>query len=208
MPHVPDTGPGKRVTDAGARTEGRGQPSNIRGGSRMQESCTYGSVRGAPSNGRPYRNRQIGNRFEAFSKGALSAVSGAVSSEQLSAWAKRSRCRAAIRRPLLAAEAGGATRAALSACERIAEQTFRIHLSPAASPANPMVAADLQIVRRLMVADSVTRRRLKLDQQLAAGEVYSSHGVFSSSAATPKITRAPALSFSNDDRSEIITESG
>ena len=28
----------------------------IRGGSRMQESCTYGSVRGAPSNGRPYRN--------------------------------------------------------------------------------------------------------------------------------------------------------
>jgi len=23
MPHVPDTGPGKRVTDAGARTEGR-----------------------------------------------------------------------------------------------------------------------------------------------------------------------------------------
>ncbi len=48
MPHVPDTVPGKRVTDAGARTEGRGQPSNIRGGSRMQESCTYGSVRVAP----------------------------------------------------------------------------------------------------------------------------------------------------------------
>ena len=39
MPHVPDTVPGKRVTDAGACTEGRGQPSNIRGGSRMQESC-------------------------------------------------------------------------------------------------------------------------------------------------------------------------
>jgi hypothetical protein len=38
--------------------------------------------------------------------------------------------------------------------------------------------------------------------------VYSSNGVFSSSAATPKITRAPALSFSSDDRSEIITESG
>lgn len=38
--------------------------------------------------------------------------------------------------------------------------------------------------------------------------VYSSNGVFSSSAATPKITRAPALSFSNDDRSEIITEVG
>lgn len=58
MPHVPDTVPGKRVTDAGARTEGRGQPSNIRGGSRMQESCPYGSVRGAPSNGRPYRDRR------------------------------------------------------------------------------------------------------------------------------------------------------
>ena len=27
-----------------------------RGGSRMQESCTYRSVRGAPSNGRPYRD--------------------------------------------------------------------------------------------------------------------------------------------------------
>jgi hypothetical protein len=57
MPHVPDPVPGKRVTDAGARTEGRGQPSNIRGGSRMQESCPYGPVRGAPSNGCPYRNR-------------------------------------------------------------------------------------------------------------------------------------------------------
>jgi hypothetical protein len=38
--------------------------------------------------------------------------------------------------------------------------------------------------------------------------VYSSNGVFSSSAATPKITRAPALSFSNDDRSEIIHRVG
>ena len=65
MPHVPDTVPGKRVPGAGARTEGRGQPSTIRGGSRMQESCTYGSVRGAPSNGRPYRNRQISSGFEA-----------------------------------------------------------------------------------------------------------------------------------------------
>jgi hypothetical protein len=65
MPHVPDTVPGKRVTDAGARTEGRGQPSNIRGGSRMQESCTYGSVRGAPSNGRPYRNRAMQARLKA-----------------------------------------------------------------------------------------------------------------------------------------------
>src|SRR6516165_9964764 len=36
------------------------QPSNIRGGSRMRASRTYGSMRGAPSNGRPYRNREIG----------------------------------------------------------------------------------------------------------------------------------------------------
>src|SRR5262245_44496382 len=28
-----------------------------RGKSRMRESCTYGSARGAPSNGRPYRDR-------------------------------------------------------------------------------------------------------------------------------------------------------
>src|SRR6516165_4388202 len=43
MPHVPDTVPGKRVPGARARTEGRGQPSNIRGGSRMRASRTYGS---------------------------------------------------------------------------------------------------------------------------------------------------------------------
>ena len=43
-PYVPDTVPGKRVHGAGARTEGRGQPSNIRGGTRIQESCTYGCV--------------------------------------------------------------------------------------------------------------------------------------------------------------------
>jgi hypothetical protein len=29
-----------------------------RGGNRMRESCTYGSVRGAPSNGCPYRDRR------------------------------------------------------------------------------------------------------------------------------------------------------
>src|SRR5260221_11001670 len=29
------------------------------GGSRMRESCTYGSVRGALSNGRPYRDRSV-----------------------------------------------------------------------------------------------------------------------------------------------------
>jgi hypothetical protein len=28
------------------------------GGNRMRESCKYGSVRGAPSNGRPYRDRR------------------------------------------------------------------------------------------------------------------------------------------------------
>ena len=68
MPHVPDTVPGKRVDGAGARTEGRGQPSNIRGGTRIQESCTYGSVRGAPSTGRPYRNHETGSGFGASSE--------------------------------------------------------------------------------------------------------------------------------------------
>jgi hypothetical protein len=33
-------------------------PSLTRGGSRMRESRTYGSVRGALSNGRPYRDRR------------------------------------------------------------------------------------------------------------------------------------------------------
>jgi hypothetical protein len=27
---------------------------------RSRATCTYGSMRGAPSNGRPYRNREIG----------------------------------------------------------------------------------------------------------------------------------------------------
>src|SRR5208282_759730 len=34
----------------------RALPSHTQGGSRMRESRTYGSVRGAPSNGRPYRD--------------------------------------------------------------------------------------------------------------------------------------------------------
>jgi hypothetical protein len=33
-----------------------------RGGNRMRESCKYGSVRGAPSNGRPYRGRTYFSR--------------------------------------------------------------------------------------------------------------------------------------------------
>jgi hypothetical protein len=34
-------------------------PSTTQGGSRMRESRTYGSVRGAPSNGRPYRDPNV-----------------------------------------------------------------------------------------------------------------------------------------------------
>ena len=34
-------------------------PSNTRGGSRMRELRTYGSVRGAPGNGRPYRDQSL-----------------------------------------------------------------------------------------------------------------------------------------------------
>ena len=47
--------PHKRVTGAGTHTERNALPSNTRGGSRMRESRTYGSVRGALSNERPYR---------------------------------------------------------------------------------------------------------------------------------------------------------
>lgn len=36
--------------------------SSTRGGNRMRESRTYGSVRGAPSNGRPYRDPNYAQR--------------------------------------------------------------------------------------------------------------------------------------------------
>jgi hypothetical protein len=45
--HAPDSEPHKRVKGAGSH----------RGGSRMGESCTYGSERGARGNSRPYRNQ-------------------------------------------------------------------------------------------------------------------------------------------------------
>ncbi len=53
--HVPGTEPGKRVTSTGPHTAGC-LPSDTRGGSRMRECRTYGSVRGARSNARPYRD--------------------------------------------------------------------------------------------------------------------------------------------------------
>src|SRR6266508_4302200 len=43
---------------------------DTRGGSRMRESCTYGSVRGVPSNGRPYRDRR---EFIALLGGSMAA---------------------------------------------------------------------------------------------------------------------------------------
>src|SRR6516162_2654715 len=60
--HGPDAEPGNRVTGAGAHTSNRKNsdlPSLTRGGSRMRESRTYGSVRGAGSNLRPYRDRRL-----------------------------------------------------------------------------------------------------------------------------------------------------
>ena len=57
--HGPDAEPGNRVTGAGAHTSNRQNsdlPSLTRGRSRMRESRTYGSVRGAGSNLRPYRD--------------------------------------------------------------------------------------------------------------------------------------------------------
>jgi len=58
--HGPDAEPGNRVTGAGAHTsncKNSDLPSLTRGRSRMRESRTYGSVRGAGSNLRPYRDR-------------------------------------------------------------------------------------------------------------------------------------------------------
>jgi hypothetical protein len=52
----------ERVTQALDRLRQAISPSNTQGGSRMQESCTYGSVRGAPSNGRPYRDPRATSR--------------------------------------------------------------------------------------------------------------------------------------------------
>src|SRR5436190_7663860 len=59
--HAPDSEPGKRVTRAGAHTakrkkEKKASPSNTRGGSRVPELGPLGSVRGALSNERPYRD--------------------------------------------------------------------------------------------------------------------------------------------------------
>ena len=59
--HAPDSEPGKRVTRAGAHTakrkkEKKASPSNTRGGSRVPEWGPLGSVRGALSNKRPYRD--------------------------------------------------------------------------------------------------------------------------------------------------------
>ena len=55
-----------------------------------------------------------------------------------------------------------------------------------------------------MVAASVTRRRLKLDQRPAADERVPLERVFSSSAATPKITRAPALIFGGAVTGDVV----
>ena len=57
--HAPDSEPGKRVTGAGAHTASvtkNALPSHTQGGSRMPELGPYGSVRGALSNERPYRD--------------------------------------------------------------------------------------------------------------------------------------------------------
>src|SRR5207253_8457951 len=57
--HAPDSEPGKRVTRAGAHTASvtkNALPSHTQGGSRMPELGPYGSVRGALSNERPYRD--------------------------------------------------------------------------------------------------------------------------------------------------------
>src|SRR5467141_4965775 len=59
--HGPGTVPGDRVTGAGAHTEFRENITTrryiTRGGSRVPELGSHGSVRGAQGNSRPYRER-------------------------------------------------------------------------------------------------------------------------------------------------------
>src|SRR5260221_3656430 len=57
--HVPDTAPDKRVPEARLCTRSCSWNSSLttRGGSPVRESRPPGSLRGASSNGRPYRDR-------------------------------------------------------------------------------------------------------------------------------------------------------
>jgi len=51
--------PGRRRPESFIRGLTSALPSLTQGRSRMLESGTYGSVRGASSNGRPYRNPRL-----------------------------------------------------------------------------------------------------------------------------------------------------
>ena len=71
-----------------------------RGGNRMRESCKYGSVRGAPSNGRPYRDRTESTMFAGPSAliwpwgrcAALPQIGKVVSMRRLNQYALSSTC--------------------------------------------------------------------------------------------------------------------
>src|SRR5260221_7005902 len=63
--HVPDTAPDKRVPEARLCTRSCSGNSSLttRGGSPVRESRPPGSVRGASSNGCPYRDRAFDSSF-------------------------------------------------------------------------------------------------------------------------------------------------
>jgi hypothetical protein len=79
--HASDTVPKMRVTGAGAHTAS--SPSLIQGGSRVREFRSHGSVRGAVSNDRPYRDSDRANVFRSSLGADIGRFTSGVRGEHL-----------------------------------------------------------------------------------------------------------------------------
>src|SRR5262249_40920067 len=96
--HVPDAEPDERVTGAGA-AYGKHLPSHTQGGSRMRESRTYGSVRGARDETRVPTATEARVHHAARRRGGGVAArgAGAAAAEGQSNWCARCRqCRCRV----------------------------------------------------------------------------------------------------------------